>query len=170
MNPRRRSVSRRASAATAALLIALLAVTLSACSSGDGSSTPILDQCDPPGVDSATSVPVNLDAAAAQGVKSAHAIMVRLPGEVREIFREWLLRHFPDRVRHVMSLVRDVRGGKDNDPNFGSRFVGEGPFALLMQQRLEKARERHGLNQVQPPLRTDLFIPPRLESAQLDLF
>ncbi|NLG56419.1 MAG: transporter substrate-binding domain-containing protein, partial [Rhodococcus sp.] len=66
MNPRRRSVSRRASAATAALLIALLAVTLSACSSGDGSSTPILDQCDPPGVDSATSVPVNLDAAAAQ--------------------------------------------------------------------------------------------------------
>ena len=111
-----------------------------------------------------------IDAAAAQGVRSAHAIMVRLPGEVRDIFREWLLRHFPDRVRHVMNLVRDVRGGKDNDPNFGTRFVGEGPFAVLMQQRLEKARERHGLNQAQPPLRTDLFVSPRLEDAQLNLF
>lgn len=111
-----------------------------------------------------------VDAAAAQGVKSAHAIMVRLPGEVREIFREWLLRHYPDRVRHVMSLVRDVRGGKDNDPNFGSRFVGEGPFALLMQQRLEKARARYGLGEKLPPLRTDLFVPPRLDDNQLTLF
>jgi DNA repair photolyase len=111
-----------------------------------------------------------VDAAAAQGVKSAHAIMLRLPGEVRDIFREWLLRHYPDRVRHVMSLVRDIRGGKDNDPNFGTRFVGEGPYAVLMQQRLEKARERHGLTEKLPALRTDLFVPPRLETAQLDLF
>lgn len=111
-----------------------------------------------------------VDAAAAQGVKSAHAIMVRLPDEVRDIFREWLLRHYPDRVRHVMSLVRDVRGGKDNDPNFGSRFVGEGPFAVLMQQRLEKARERYGLTEKLPPLRTDLFAPPRLDDKQLALF
>ena len=111
-----------------------------------------------------------VDAAAAQGAKSAHAIMVRLPGEVREIFREWLLRHYPDRVRHVMSLVRDVRGGKDNDPNFGTRFVGEGPFALLMQQRLEKARSRYGLGEKLPPLRTDLFVPPRLDDNQLTLF
>lgn len=111
-----------------------------------------------------------IDAAAAQGVKSAHALMVRLPGEVRDIFREWLLRHFPDRVRHVMSLVRDVRGGKDNDPNFHTRFIGEGPYAVLLQQRLEKARERHGLTEKLPPLRTDLFVPPRLEDAQLNLF
>lgn len=103
-------------------------------------------------------------------MKSAHAIMLRLPGEVRDIFREWLLRHYPDRVRHVMSLVRDIRGGKDNDPNFGTRFVGEGPYAVLMQQRLEKARERHGLVEKLPALRTDLFVPPRLETAQLDLF
>lgn len=111
-----------------------------------------------------------IDAAAAQGVKSAHAILVRLPGEVRDIFREWLLRHFPDRVRHVMSLVRDTRGGKDNDPNFGTRFTGEGPYAVLLQQRLEKARERHGLNEKLPPLRTDLFVPPKLDDAQLNLF
>ena len=111
-----------------------------------------------------------IDAAAAQGVKSAHAIMLRLPGEVRDIFREWLLRHFPDRVRHVMSLVRDVRGGKDNDPNFHTRFVGEGPYAVLLQQRLEKARARHGLTEKLPSLRTDLFVPPRLEDAQLTLF
>lgn len=111
-----------------------------------------------------------IDAATAQGARSAHAIMVRLPGEVRDIFREWLLRHYPDRVRHVMSLVRDVRGGKDNDPNFGTRFVGEGPFAVLMQQRLEKARQRHGLTEKLPPLRTDLFTPPRNADAQLALF
>jgi DNA repair photolyase len=111
-----------------------------------------------------------LDAAAAQGAKGANAIMVRLPGEVRDIFREWLLRHYPDRVRHVMSLIRDVRGGKDNDPNFGTRFVGEGPYAVLLQQRLEKARERYGLNEKLPPLRTDLFVPPKQDDAQMSLF
>ncbi|HEY4201094.1 MAG TPA: PA0069 family radical SAM protein [Devosiaceae bacterium] len=111
-----------------------------------------------------------LDAAAAQGATSAGMILLRLPGEVREIFREWLLRHFPDRVRHVLSLVRDTRGGKDNDPRFGSRFTGEGPYAVLLRQRFDKAVERYGLNQKSPPLRTDLFAPVKQEDRQLNLF
>ena len=111
-----------------------------------------------------------LDAAAAQGAKDAAMVLLRLPGEVREVFREWLLRHYPDKVRHVMSLVRDARGGKDNDPNFGTRMKGDGPYAELLRQRLERARERYGLNHKLPPLRTDLFVPPRLDDGQLSLF
>jgi DNA repair photolyase len=111
-----------------------------------------------------------LDAVAAQGARSANMILVRLPGEVREIFREWLLRHFPDRVGHVMSLIRDARGGKDNDPRFFTRFEGQGAYAVLLRQRFEKARDRFGLNQSLPPLRTDLFVPPAKEEAQLSLF
>ena len=111
-----------------------------------------------------------LDAAAAQGAREAHAILVRLPLEVRDIFREWLLRHFPDRVSHVMGLIRDARGGKDNDPNFHTRFVGEGPYATLLRQRLDMARERYGLNKPVPALRTDLFVPPRVDDGQMSLF
>src|SRR5690606_21527841 len=111
-----------------------------------------------------------LDAAAAQGARSASMILLRLPGEVRDVFREWLLRHFPDRVRHVLSLVRDTRGGKDYDSRLGTRMTGEGPYSLLLRQRLEQAREREGLDVQLPPLRNDLFIAPRLEERQMSLF
>lgn len=111
-----------------------------------------------------------LDAAAAQGAKSASMILLRLPGEVRDVFREWLLRHFPDRVRHVLGLVRDTRGGSDNDPRFHSRMRGEGPYAELLRQRFEKARVRYGLNGKLPNLRSDLFIAPKIEDRQLSLF
>lgn len=111
-----------------------------------------------------------LDAAAAQGARDANVVLLRLPGEVRDIFREWLLRHYPDRVGHVMSLVREARGGKDNDPNFGTRFIGEGAYAVLLRQRLEKGRERYGLNKPMPPLRVDLFVPPRVDDGQMSLF
>jgi DNA repair photolyase len=111
-----------------------------------------------------------LDAAAAQGAVGASAILLRLPGEVRDIFREWLLRHFPDRVSHVMSLVRDTRGGKDNDPNFGTRFVGEGPYATLLRQRVDLAKARYKLDKPIAPLRTDLFTPPTVDDGQMNLF
>ena len=111
-----------------------------------------------------------LDAAAAQGARSASMILLRLPGEVREVFREWLLRHFPDRVRHVLSLVRDTRGGKDYDSRFGTRMTGEGPYATLLRQRFDKARERYGLETRLPGLRNDLFVAPRLEERQMSLF
>jgi DNA repair photolyase len=111
-----------------------------------------------------------LDAAAAQGAVGANAILIRLPGEVRDIFREWLLRHFPDRVSHVMSLVRDTRGGKDNDPNFGTRFIGEGPYATLLRQRVDLAKARYKLDKPSAPLRTDLFTPPKVDDGQMQLF
>ncbi|WP_374624580.1 PA0069 family radical SAM protein [Devosia sp.] len=111
-----------------------------------------------------------LDAAAAQGARDVQMILVRLPGEVRDIFREWLLRHFPDRVGHVMGLVRDTRGGRDNDPNFGTRMTGEGAYAVLLRQRLDIARARYGLGKPLPPLRTDLFVPPVLDDGQMSLF
>jgi len=111
-----------------------------------------------------------LDAGKAQGAVSASMILLRLPGEVRDVFREWLLRHFPDRVRHVLSLVRDTRGGKDYDARWGVRMTGEGPYATLLRQRFEKARERYGLDARLPPLRNDLFIAPRIESRQMSLF
>jgi DNA repair photolyase len=111
-----------------------------------------------------------LDAAAAQGATSAGMILVRLPNEVRDIFREWLLRHFPDRVRHVLSLIRDTRSGRDNDPRWGTRMTGEGPYATLLRQRFDLARERYGLTGKMRALRTDLFTPPKVESNQLSLF
>lgn len=111
-----------------------------------------------------------LDAAAAQGVKRATMILLRLPGEVRDIFREWLLRHYPDRLRHIMQLVRDTRGGRDYDARFGTRMTGEGPYAVLLRQRFDKARVRYGLTENMPVLRTDLFDPPQVEDKQLSLF
>lgn len=111
-----------------------------------------------------------LDAGKAQGATSASMILLRLPGEVRDVFREWLLRHFPDRVRHVLSLVRDTRGGKDYDSRFGTRMTGEGPYATLLRQRFDKARERYGLEAKLPGLRTDLFEAPKIESKQMSLF
>jgi DNA repair photolyase len=111
-----------------------------------------------------------LDAAKAQGAVSASMILLRLPGEVRDVFREWLLRHFPDRVRHVLSLVRDTRGGKDYDARWGVRMTGEGPYATLLRQRFDKARERYGLDTRLPGLRNDLFIAPKLEDRQMSLF
>jgi DNA repair photolyase len=111
-----------------------------------------------------------LDAGKAQGAVSASMILLRLPGEVRDVFREWLLRHFPDRVRHVLSLVRDTRGGKDYDSRWGVRMTGEGPYATLLRQRFEKARDRYGLEAKLPPLRADLFVPPQLETRQMSLF
>lgn len=111
-----------------------------------------------------------LDAGAAQGAKSASMILLRLPGEVRDVFREWLLRHFPDRVRHVLALVRDTRGGKDYDARWGVRMTGEGPYATLLRQRFDKARERYGLDGKLPALRHDLFIAPKLDDRQMSLF
>lgn len=111
-----------------------------------------------------------LDAAAAQGATAAGMIMLRLPGEVRNLFREWLLRHYPDKLRHVLNLVRDVRGGRDNDPRYGSRMSGQGPYAYQLQRRFELAMNRNGLKKRLPHLRTDLFSPPAQLDDQLSLF
>ncbi len=115
-----------------------------------------------------------LEAAAANGASGAGWIMLRLPHEVLPLFKGWLEAHVPLRAAHVMSLVRQIRGGRENDPNFGSRMRGEGTFADLIEKRFALACRRLGLNRRGGKLDTSRFIPPRPIGAptdrQLDLF
>ena len=113
----------------------------------------------------------DLVAAAAQaGALRAGYVLLRLPHEIKDLFREWLAQHYPLRAAHVMSLVQSMRGGRDNDPRFGSRMRGMGPFAELLRRRFELARERAGLEHGRmPPLSTALFRPPRGAPGQLEL-
>ena len=111
-----------------------------------------------------------LEAAAAAGARWAGYVLVRLPYEIKDLFREWLAEHYPDRAAHVMSLIRDMRGGRDNDPRFGSRMRGTGPYAQLLSNRFRLACRQLKLN-VEPrtPPETTLFRPPGASGAQLQL-
>ena len=113
-----------------------------------------------------------LAAAADAGARAASAIMLRLPGEVAEIWREWLEATFPGRAARVMARLREVHGGRDYDPAFGLRMQGQGEWARLFAARFQMACRRLGLNRDLPALRTDLFLPPRRadDGAQLSLF
>jgi len=111
-----------------------------------------------------------LDAAAEAGAGEAGYVILRLPLEVADLFREWLLRHYPDRYRHVLSVMRSMRGGKDYDSTFGKRQKGEGPYAWQIGRRFEIATRRLGMNRRNLRLRTDLFSPPVKPQAQLSLF
>jgi len=111
-----------------------------------------------------------LEAAAACGVEAAGYVLLRLPLEVRDLFREWLHANFPDRERHVFALIRQTRGGKDYDSTFGKRMTGGGPYAWMIGKRFETACSRLGLNVQKTELTTDHFKPPRPASEQLSLF
>jgi len=106
----------------------------------------------------------------AAGAREAGYVMLRLPLEVEDIFSEWLLAHFPDRYRHVMSLVRGVRDGKAYDSSWGKRMTGTGPYAWVTGRRFEIAAAKAGLNLQRTRLRTDLFVSPRRGAQQLSLF
>ncbi len=106
-----------------------------------------------------------LEAAAAAGARHAGWTMLRLPREVAPLFRAWLDVHHPARAAHVMSLVRDVRGGRDNDPRFGDRMRGEGPYAELIRRRFAVASRRLGLAGELPPLDRSCFRPPTAATA-----
>src|ERR1700759_1568888 len=111
-----------------------------------------------------------LDAVAAVGVRHAGYVLLRLPLEVRDLFREWLIANFPDRYRHVFKLIRDMRGGKDYDSSFGRRQTGTGPIAWMIGRRFEVACERLGFNKERRKVTVELFRPPRAGAKQLDLF
>ncbi|RZL38978.1 MAG: PA0069 family radical SAM protein [Rubrivivax sp.] len=111
-----------------------------------------------------------LEAAAAAGASSAFSIPVRLPWEVNPLFQDWLQRHFPERAERVMARIRDMRGGKDNDARFGTRFTGEGVWAQLLQARFQRAVTKLGLRNKRRAVQLALFKPPRKPSAQSDLF
>jgi len=110
-----------------------------------------------------------LESAHAAGAKEAGYVILRLPLEVSPIFKDWLLRHYPDRYRHVMSLVRSMRGGKDYDSEWGKRMRGTGPYAWQIGRRFEIAARRIGLNLERRKLRTDLFKAGKGEGEQLSL-
>jgi len=111
-----------------------------------------------------------LEAVADAGAGRAAYVMLRLPHEVKDLFREWLECHYPLRATHVMSLVRDIRGGRDNDPAFGSRMVGRGAFAELVRRRFDLACRRLALNTARSQaLDTTRFRVPRAPDAQLNL-
>ncbi len=111
-----------------------------------------------------------LEAAAEVGVESAGYVMLRLPHEIKGLFREWLEQHEPGKAEHIMNVVNDLRGGRDNDPRFHSRMRGSGNYAALMRQRFENTCRRLGLNRKRFELDTSLFVPPRPPSPQGDLF
>jgi DNA repair photolyase len=111
-----------------------------------------------------------LDAAVAAGAKEAGYVLLRLPLEVRDLFREWLMANFPDRYRHVFKLIRDTRGGKDYDAKWGERMTGSGPVAWMIGRRFEAACERLGLNRRKLKLSTEHFAPTKKRPQQLALF
>lgn len=109
-----------------------------------------------------------LERAAQVGAKGAYFLPVRLPHEVAPLFRAWLDAHFPDRAAKVMAIVRSLRDGRDNDPDFHSRMRGQGVWGALLATRFAIACRRHGLTGGHAPLRCDLFRPPA--GAQGELF
>ena len=112
-----------------------------------------------------------LEAAASVGVTGAGYVLLRLPLEVRDLFREWLQANFPDREKHVFTLIRQMRGGKDYDAKWGERMTGTGPYAWMIRRRFETACARLGLNQDRIELTTAHFRPPSGRGGeQLSLF
>ena len=108
-----------------------------------------------------------LAAAAEAGARGAFFLPVRLPWEVAPLFRDWLDAHFPDRADKVMAIINELRGGRDNDPEFFSRMRGSGPWAELLRTRFKIACRKHGFNGERIQLRTDLFRAPRGPQGEL---
>jgi len=111
-----------------------------------------------------------LERAAEAGATGAGYVVLRLPQEIKDLFREWLDAARPDRARRVMSLVRQMRGGQDYDAEWGKRMKGEGPIAEIIAARFKAARKRFGLDQERTPLDVSRFLVPPKAGDQMDLF
>jgi DNA repair photolyase len=112
-----------------------------------------------------------LEAAAAHGASRAGFMPLRLPGEVANLFEAWLHEHYPLRAGRVIGLVRGMRGGRLNDPRFGHRMRGEGPYAQLLSARFAAACRRVGLDAARAPaLDTSSFLRDPAAPLQADLF
>ena len=111
-----------------------------------------------------------LDAAAHAGVKEASYVLLRLPLEVRDLFGEWLMANYPDRYRHVFTLIREMRDGRDYDSQWGTRMKGTGPMAWMIGRRFEVACAKLGLNKKRTKLTLDHFAKPAGAGQQLNLF
>jgi DNA repair photolyase len=111
-----------------------------------------------------------LEAAAGAGAVAAFYVTLRLPLEIKDLFREWLADARPDRAARVMSLVRQTRGGRDYDPDWNTRMKGTGPVADLIATRFRAAVKRYGLDRVRAPLDESRFRVPASARTQGDLF
>jgi DNA repair photolyase len=116
-----------------------------------------------------------LEAASAAGAAEAAYVIMRLPNELKDLFKEWLAAHYPDRAEHVISIVHQMRGGKDNDPRFGTRMSGVGNFADLIAKRFEIACRKyklneHGAGRRRADLDCSIFKPPSKNPGQFTLF
>lgn len=111
-----------------------------------------------------------LAAAKTVGVQQAGYVMLRLPLELKELFREWLATEVPDRANRVLHLLQSMHGGRDYVAAFGARGRGSGPYAEQVAARFRLALKRLQLNEQRIPLRTDLFKPPTPAGGQLPLF
>ena len=98
--------------------------------------------------------------------KEAGYVLLRLPLEVRDLFREWLMANFPDRYRHVFKLIRDMRGGKDYDSKWGKRMTGSGPIAWMIGRRFEAACEKLGLNKTRTQAHDRAFLAAEAGAAR----
>src|SRR5688500_4015211 len=115
-----------------------------------------------------------LESAAAAGAQEAAYVIMRLPNELKVLFKEWLAEHYPERAEHVISIVHQMRGGRDNDPNFGTRMTGTGNYASLIEKRFDIACRRFGLNghgagRNPAELDCSIFKPPSV-GGQIALF
>ena len=115
-----------------------------------------------------------LTRAYAAGAREAGYVTLRLPLELRDLFREWLAVNFPDKLKHTMALTQSMHGGKDYESQWGRRMAGSGPYAWMIGRRFEIAARRLEYREAPLALRTDLFEPPeRVEKSapkQLSLF
>ncbi|MDE2615349.1 MAG: PA0069 family radical SAM protein [Burkholderiales bacterium] len=111
-----------------------------------------------------------LTAARDAGASRAFSIVLRLPWEVNPVFQRWLDQHVPERAARIMARVREMRGGRDNDPRFGTRMTGQGVWAQLLRQRFEKACRRLGLARERIELDLSRFVPPPRDARQRCLF
>jgi DNA repair photolyase len=111
-----------------------------------------------------------LQAGAEAGATAASYVLLRLPYELKDLFRDWLEAHLPLKAAHVMSLINQSRGGKDNDPRFGARMKGTGQFAELIAKRFALARRRYGLDRERATFNPAVFRVPPAAGDQISLF
>ncbi len=110
-----------------------------------------------------------LEAAREAGAQDAGYVLLRLPLEIKDLFREWLREEFPGRAERVISLLRSMHGGRDYVAEFGTRQRGTGPYAAQIAMRFKLAKMRLGLGEERSALRTDLFKKPKRRGEQLEL-
>ena len=111
-----------------------------------------------------------LTASCDAGATSAGYVMLRLPHEVKQLFQEWLQTHYPLKAKRIMTIVRDMRGGREYDARFGARQTGRGAYAELFAQRFRLTCRKLGMNKRKAVLDTSQFTRKESPGAQLEMF